>query len=113
MNNNVTPITNPPSHLNYRAIAIVIALICTLIGTIYKTMDKRLDAASSQTTANKEDIRNLTTVVNLKMEGITAAIHEIKTNQSKNHTSTNERFGDLAELIISYNKSGTRIGHTQ
>lgn len=113
MNNNVTPITNPPAHLNYRAIGIVIALICTLIGTIYKTMDKRLDAASSQAMTNKEDIRNLSTVVKLRVEGMDKALHDIKTNQSLNHISTNERLNDLTELIISYNKNGNRIGHTQ
>lgn len=113
MNGNVTPIPNPPSPLNFRVIGWIIALILGLIGIIYGTMDKRLGAATSQSMTNKEDIRNLSTIVGLKMESIDKAIHEIKTNQSKNHTSTNERFGDLAKLIISYNQRGTRIGHTQ
>jgi len=116
MNGNVIPITNPPSPpnpLNYRVIGWVIALIFTLIGVLYNIMNNRLEASSSQAIANKEDIRNLTTVVTLKMEGMDKALHEIKTNQSQNHTSTNKRLDELMRHIISYNERGNRIGHTQ
>lgn len=119
-----SPITNPHKIFTPKTVlgivAIAITLICALVGTIYSSMVERVEGNSSQAVinkenirTNKENIRNLATVVPLKMEAMNEAIRNIKINQTENQKINGKHFEELLSYFISYSKDGKFIGHSQ